>query len=146
MLHVYIDTDFETSGQESFFVMGLLEGEALGALPAFGTWGLPPLYQSGVRFQYDPEHGSGRESFKLPWQTYADGWGDCANLSLWRILEINQHRWAPVLDRHGRLRSIRWIRKPARAAIKWDGDDMHAVVRLPSGRIEDPAKKLGMPT
>ena len=146
MIHVYVDTDFDTSGEESWFVESVLNGEALGCLPSFPSWNLPPLYQSGVRFQYDPDHGTGRESFKLPWQTYADGWGDCANLALWLILEINQHRWKPVLDSRGRLRSIRYTRRPATAHIAWDGDDMHAMVRLPNGKIEDPARKLGMPT
>lgn len=105
-----------------------IEGFALGCLPAFKRWNLPPLYQSGVRFQLPPEHGSGLERMQTPFETYHDGWGDCDRLLIWWLCE----RWAQKL--------------PARCSTIFVGGNMHVLGRKSwneSGPLEDPSIYLG---
>ncbi len=108
-----------------------IEGFAIGCLPAFKRWGLPPLYQSGVRFQLPPEHGSGVELMRLPLYTYRDGWGDCDRLLIWWLCE----RWAQG--------------KPARCSTYFLGGNMHVTGRKSwddTGPLEDPSVRLGAKT
>lgn len=116
--------------ERAWFVKCAIEGFALGALPAFKRWGLPPLYESGVRFRLPPEHGSGVERMQLPLYTYRDGWGDCDRLLVWWLCE----QWAAG--------------KPARCSTFFHMGNMHVVGRKSwddRGQLEDPAVKLGAP-
>lgn len=90
--------------------------------PRMARWGLAPLYESGVRVQADPEHGSGIERFRLPYQVAANRWGDCDGLAVYRISEL--------LSRG----------RPASCRIDWVGHEMHARVRTGPQTIEDPWK------
>ena len=92
-------------------------------LPWYKLHPLPPLYQSGVRWQLEPGHGSGVDEFASPWTTYARGWGDCDDLLTWRLLEL-------------RAAGIR-----ARPAFAWRGDECHVLVSR-GGRLEDPSEIL----
>lgn len=117
--------------ERAWAVKCALEGFALGCLPAFRRWGLPPLYQSGVRFQLPPEHGSGVEFMKLPLYTYQDGWGDCDRLLIWWLCE----RWTQG--------------KPASCSTYFLGGAMHVVGRMGTdgtGPLEDPSTRLGAKT
>ena len=49
---------------------------------------LPPLYQSGVRYQPEPNTGSGIEDWACPWDCIERGWGDCDDLVGWRVAEL----------------------------------------------------------
>jgi hypothetical protein len=114
--------------EKAWAIKCAIEGFALGCLPAFKRWGLPPLYQSGVRFQLPPEHGTGLELMLLPIQTYKDGWGDCDRLLIWWLCE----RWAQGL--------------PARCSTYFLGGNMHVVGRKSwndTGPLEDPSTVLG---
>jgi hypothetical protein len=114
--------------ERAWFIKCAIEGFALGCLPAFKRWGLPPLYESGVRFQLPPEHGSGVELMRLPLYTYRDGWGDCDRLLIWWLCE----QWA-----QGR---------PARCSTYFMGGNMHVLGRRSwddSGALEDPSTVLG---
>ena len=117
--------------ERAWFVKCAIEGFALGCLPAFKRWGLPPLYQSGVRFRLPPEHGSGVELMRLPLYTYRDGWGDCDRLLIWWLCE----QWA-----QGR---------PARCSTYFVGGNMHVLGRKSwddTGPLEDPSTVLGATT
>lgn len=114
--------------ERAWAVKCAIEGFALGALPAFRRWRLPPLYQSGVRFRLPPEHGSGRERMLMPIDTYRDGWGDCDRLLIWWLCE----RWAAGL--------------PARCSTLFVGGNMHVMGRKSwdeHGPVEDPSVILG---
>lgn len=117
-----------TAAERAWMVRCAIEGFALGCLPAFRRWGLPPLYQSGVRFELPREHGSGVELMKLPIFTYADRKGDCDRLLIWWLCE----NWA-----QGR---------PARCSVIFVGGNMHVLGRRSwdeSGPLEDPSVVLG---
>lgn len=85
---------------------------------------LPPLYKSGIR--YRRETG---EHWQNPWETFQTGYGDCEDLALYRVAE---------LVREGRDRRARV------AVIRTGPATLHALVRLGSGRLEDPSRALGM--
>jgi hypothetical protein len=114
--------------ERAWFVKSAIEGFALGCLPSFRRWNLPPLYQSGVRFRLPPEHGSGVELMQAPLYTYRDGWGDCDRLLVWWLCE----KWSQ--DR------------PARCSTYFMGGAMHVCGRNSwddTGTLEDPAVVLG---
>lgn len=106
----------------------IVDGMAMASIPLFrGPDSLPRLEDSGIYFREEPSHGSGVERFRMPDFTYARGWGDCDGLVIYRLGELM-------------AQGIR-----ARSTIAdWSGvGAMHAQIRLPNGRIEDPSLKLG---
>jgi hypothetical protein len=114
--------------ERAWFVKQAIEGFARGCMPAFRRWKLPPLYQSGVRFQLPPEHGSGVERMQTPIDTYRAGWGDCDRLLIWWLCE----RWAHEL--------------PASCSTYFLGGNMHVLGRKSvddRGELEDPSVHLG---
>lgn len=110
----------------------------------------PPLYQSGVRFRAEPWAMPGGLSGKPPLELFdpipcilARGWGDCFQLSAWRIAELRACAGDPKA--HGRF------------YVRTDGDRWdpmrrrwyHVEVRrgcsrcFPcNGEIEDPSRML----
>lgn len=85
-----------------------------------------PLYDSGVVYRRESY-----ESFQDAAIVDRQGWGDCSNLSAWRVGEL--------LARGERARiRLHWRRYS-------DGFRLyHVTVRREDGRIEDPSRKLGM--
>jgi hypothetical protein len=122
----------------------------------FHSWDLPPLYESGVRFAYEPDHGSGEEDFAQPPDVYARGWGDCDDLVVYRLSELlaaelqRRRFWAqPEARQRAMLRALATgVASGRLASIKadWEGDSLHVLVRLPDGSTEDPSIILGAPT
>ena len=112
----------------AFYVKCLIEGHAKGCAPLLRKWKLPPLMRSGVKFAYEPGHGSGVEDFALPLTVYTRGWGDCDDLCIWKIAEELAA---------GRKASCR---------TSWLNGGMHVQVRLKNGKIFDPAILLGAPS
>jgi len=113
-----------------YLVRHVLQGLALGCRPLFvGPHALPPLAQTGVRYQFDPEYGSGTERFRLPPAVLASGSGDCNDLC---VYEVARRR------AHGLKDSI--------SVADYTGTgQMHAQIRRPDGTIEDPSIALGAP-
>lgn len=109
------------------FVKHQIEGLAEGFKLCLPYWGLPPLYQSGVRFETAPGHGTGKEWFASPLATYTKGKGDCDQLVIWRIAELRLH------GEHATCRTI------------WIGGSIHVQVRRTNGAVEDPSVALGAP-
>lgn len=144
-MDISIRTGGALAGDEAFLVRFLVDAAADGSMPMFSSWGLPPLYRSGVRWALPDTHGTGNEDLDLPPDVFARGWGDCGNLTVWRLCELNSRIWRPMFARNGQLTGIRWRRPPARALVEWVGDDFHVLIRLPNGDTEDPSIKLGMP-
>lgn len=82
------------------------------------------LYASGVRYQRE----RGTEDWRTIPQVLRAGRGDCEDLAAWRAAELR------VYDA-----------EPARAIVRRSGPKtLHAVVVRADGRIEDPARRLGM--
>lgn len=128
-ISIELGRDF-TPVERAWFVGRAIEGFALGCLPAFKRWRLPPLFQSGVRFRLPPEHGTGVERMQTPLQTYLDGWGDCDRLLVWWLCENWMHK------------------RPARCSTIFIGGNMHVLGRRSwdeSGPLEDPSVMLGAP-
>ena len=94
---------------------------------------LPPLYQSGVRYQQEqclsaavPESC---ERFLTAEQLLAERVGDCDDLSAYRVGELIHTGEDPK----------------ARAIVVRPGFGYHAIVMRGDGSIEDPSQLLGMP-
>lgn len=88
----------------------------------------PPLYSTGVIYRRE-RHGTlpGLERIQSAEETYLIGYGDCDDLAPWRAAELQ-------------LQGI-----DARAeVIRSPGIGYHVIVRMPSGRVEDPSARLGM--
>jgi len=122
----------------AWFVRSTIEGIAVGAYPAFPSWGLPSLYTSGVYFALPPKHGTGEEEFNLPPETYRRGFGDCDQLTIWRLLEC----WHNARIHPLKLLELMATNRAARCRCVWDGNQFHVLIRHPSGVLEDPAKRL----
>lgn len=90
---------------------------------------LPPLYRSGVVFEEEPR---GTETFRDARNVWKRGYGDCAHLAAWRCAEL------------------RAAGEDAKLRVKWSCPRhrrrrlFHVQVRRADGRIEDPARRLGM--
>ena len=93
------------------------------------THNVPPLYESGVRYQNEPDDG--QEEFACIEPVYYRKWGDCDDLAPWRVAELRN------AGEKAKIR-IQWKRRR-------DGRKLfHIVVRRANGRIEDPSAILGM--
>ena len=145
-----------SSGALAWWVKCTLEGYALGCAPQMHEWGLPSLYQSGVVFRYEPNHGDGEEEFAQPPDVFARQWGDCDDLVVYRLAEClaaeldrqnffasDERRQRALLRKmcvgvaSGRLPSI---------VADWRGESLHVLIRFPNGQTEDPSILLGAPT
>ncbi len=93
------------------------------------THHVPPLYQSGVRYQNEPRQWKNEHFDTVP-VVLKRGWGDCDDLAPWRCAELRHQ------GERARIR-IQWKRLP-------EGKLFHIVVRRENGTIEDPSRILGM--
>ena len=89
----------------------------------------PTLYSAGVRYQAEDP---GLEEWRSCPIVRERGKGDCEDLACWRAAEL--------VVRHGIQARPMVVRQPTRPGVRL----YHIVVRLPSGQIEDPSKRLGM--
>lgn len=88
---------------------------------------LPPLYESGVRYQREALlNGRPREQWLTAPFVLERGFGDCEDLATFRAGEL----------------IVQGIE--ARAIARPSNIGFHIVVRYPDGTIEDPSRKLGM--
>jgi hypothetical protein len=101
-----------------------LAGLQAAALRILTRESLPHLYQSGVRYRRERPM---QEHWKLPDQTYRDGFGDCEDLASWRAAE---------LQKAGEDANIVLVRAKPKL---W-----HVAVQREDGSLEDPSKRLGM--
>ena len=92
---------------------------------------VPPIYQSGVRYQLEPD-GWECESFDSIPAILARGWGDCDDLAPWRCAELRAQ------GEKAKIR-IQWKQSPISGQKLF-----HIVVRREDGSIEDPSALLGM--
>jgi hypothetical protein len=107
------------------------------------THHVPPLYRSGIRYMEEPPSGAmvgpngpmlRIEDFALIPVIIERGWGDCDDLSPWRIAELRE------AGERAKVR-IQWKKHPETGQKLF-----HVVVRREDGSIEDPSLKLGMRT
>jgi hypothetical protein len=94
---------------------------------------LPPIYESGVRYQREPVcRTGGREHICEEWLTaheaFRRGVADCDDLGPWRAADL------------------RMLGEAARAIPKRVRPGWHIVVRRGDGTIDDPSARLGMET
>lgn len=115
------------SGEIANFVKHVIEGAARGWVAPFQRANLPPLYETGVRFAYEPNHGDGNEEFANPFQVLARGLGDCDDLVIYRLCEIYAGGGK------------------ATCQAQWWGNAVHVRIRHADGTIEDPSVELGAP-
>lgn len=107
-----------------------LEGLVLLNVAVMNRSALPPLYDSGVRYQ---DEAPGHEDWRHAEIVYRDGYGDCEDLATYRAAELRVHLGEPaeafaVRTGHTHTGANRW----------------HALVRRADGTIEDPSRALGM--
>lgn len=152
MLYVSTRIQAPNDGSLAHWVKSTLDGMALGCAPMMRAWGLPPLYRSGVRFQYEPQHGSGLEDFAQPPDTFARGWGDCDDLIIARLAELYAAALPPKFYRSGMRDQSRMLHRlhvqqatgrVAATLAEWKGESLHVLIRLPDKTKEDPAILLG---
>lgn len=154
-MHVRTRIPATSSGTLAWWVKCALDGSALGCAPMFRSWGLPPLYQSGVRFAYENNHGSGDEEFATPPDVFIRGLGDCDDLVVYRVAELLADEldrvrfWSQTIERQ--RKTLRQLavgvasgRLPSVVA-DWAGESLHVLVRMPDGTTEDPSILLGAP-
>jgi len=105
---------------------------------------IPPLYASGVRYREDP---AGEENWRDCYGVLALGFGDCDNLVIWRVAELNEAGIAaePVIKwQHLTREQSIAVGYPA----EWVSEEglwiVHCSVQMPDGTIEDVSKNLGM--
>lgn len=82
---------------------------------------LPPLYESVVRYEREPNAGE-YEDFKCPRRTYEDGFGDCDDLVIYRIAELRAK---------GERATVQVMRRMGTGR-------MHVRVKRANGKLEDP--------
>ena len=86
-----------------------------------------PLYKAGVRYVRDVKMAGEPEDWQNIEQLYRRGKGDCEDITAARVAE---------------LRSLGIDAQPY---VKRTGPTkFHALVLMPSGKFEDPSRKLGM--
>lgn len=124
-------------GELAWLVKCLIEGAARGWAVPFRRVGMPHLYDTDVRFAYEPNHGTGNEEFADPFTLLARGEGDCDDLVMYRLTEREAARLPPNFD------PTRDYRPGCRT--EWRDEELHVQVRHPDRSIEDPAKELGAP-
>jgi hypothetical protein len=101
----------------------LLEGLTAANARLITLLGLPPLYESGVRYKRERK---GRERWQLAPQTAKAGIGDCEDLATWRAAEL-------------RLDGVdAWPR-----VVRTGPRTLHVLVETDDG-YEDPSRVLGM--
>lgn len=100
----------------------------------------PPLYRANVRYENEPAwtfQNEPVEEFALIPVVLGRGWGDCDDLSPWRVSELQNH------GEKAKIR-IQWKRPVNKAGVPIGRKLFHIVVRRADGSIEDPSAKLGM--
>lgn len=85
--------------------------------------GAPPVYQSGVVFRAEPQEGTGVELYQTIPEVLAQGWGDCDDLTGWRVAELWYAGELTAQPALVQLRPYAW----------------HAVVTRANGQTEDVA-------
>lgn len=155
MLSVSTRIAATSNGGLAFWVASALDGFALGCAPMWRSWRLPSLYAGSVRFEYEPQHGSGNEEFAQPHDVFQRGWGDCDDLVVARLCELyaatlpdsfyvaSEVEQVKVLKR---LKARVGSRKLPVTRAKWTGESLHVFIVYPNGAVEDPAVILGAPT
>lgn len=131
-MFVTADAPIEDPRLMALWVKNLIEGLAKGFAPMMKIWGLPPIYNAGIHFEYEQDHGSGREEFASPLRTFKRQAGDCDDLVIYRISGLLS-------------RGI-----PASCRTFWYGQSMHVQVRRQNKNgsrtwVEDPSIALGAP-
>lgn len=120
-----IISEQEPPGMAAHFVGEVINGIAKGCRYLYPRWKLPMLYESGVDFVLPSSHGGGSEYFALPPVVYAKRTGDCDQLVIWRLIELQAHG-----------------EPSARCKADWMGHAVHVRIRRADGRIEDPSRVL----
>jgi hypothetical protein len=93
---------------------------------------IPYLYDSGIRYRREPRGRPVYEGREERWDTIPQvmeqGWGDCDDLAMWRVAELNVREGIA-----------------ARAIFEEVGmGSWHVLVEHPDGTLEDPSEHLGM--
>jgi hypothetical protein len=105
-------------------LMAALEGLVCVNVVLMDRSELPPLYRSGVRYRRE----RGTEYWKTCEQVFKAGYGDCEDLSAWRVAELRR------ADELGAFCLV----------VKTGPSLWHVQVMREDGHIEDPSVILGM--
>lgn len=122
-MRIVCDIPIDENGARAVWLM--LEALVAVWAPYLKANPLPPLYESGVRYQAEPNAGE-YEDFKSPLRTYAEGWGDCDDLIIYRCAELRAA---------GELATVQCMRKVGTSR-------MHVRVRRQNGLLEDPSIEI----
>lgn len=96
-------------------------------------YSIPSIYSIRPRYHIPEEvqTGKARERWKDIATLLQDRWGDCKDLTAWRLAEL----WKMGVN----AKAESTVTRMGRALL------FHTYIRYPDGRTEDPAKTLGMP-
>ena len=112
-------------------IRGALEAVILANRIYLRTHHVPPLYESGVRYEEEPL-GQPYEDFSAIPVVLARGWLDCDDAVCWRIAELRN------IGENAKVR-LKWQYDPVRNTRMY-----HVLVRRENGQVEDPSLRLGM--
>lgn len=118
------------SRYQALFVKPFLEALVTANQLYIRTHHVPPIYESGVRYEEEPVDGR-PEEFASIYQVIKRGWGDCDDLAPWRCAELREQ------GERAKIR-ITWRRRNSGQRV------YHVIVRRENGTIEDPSALLGM--
>jgi hypothetical protein len=108
--------------------------------------GIPPLYSSGVRYQVEPWAGT-MQSLRTCREALREGWAECKSLSAWLLAQYREQAPDEFTASQYDI-DVTWTDKPADplgiGLVPHHGivRIFHARVLHPSGKIEDPSRKL----
>jgi hypothetical protein len=114
-----------------YFLRGVIQANRL--LLRAGL--VPTLYGSGVRYRPEP-WGKGIEEFADALTVVRRGWGDCDDLSPWRVAELQE-----AGDEKADCK-ISWKTRVGADGKPFRG--FHVSARHGDGRVEDVSRYLGM--
>ncbi len=117
----------ETGQLLAWDIKRLLEALAISWAGTMRRVPVPPLYKSGIRYQREPNEGTGLEEWADPWTVAKRGWGDCDDLIGYRVAELRVA---------GEPATVQVCRKRGTKRF-------HVRVRRADGRVEDPSIILG---
>lgn len=132
----------EVAAQMGYYLIGLTQANRL----IMRRRRIPPIYSSGVRYEVEPWAGD-VQSLRNCREAFEDGWAECKSLSAWLCAQYREQAPDELTASRYDI-DVTWedfSRDPLGLGLVPFGGVVrvfHARVVHPSGKIEDPSKRL----